>query len=88
MQKEANKIYHDSKNALYTDLIVQIQVNVLFSSKERPLHQEPFQLGQHATPNGSQFSSEEKILFDRHNQILSRTSTHIGFLYRIKKKSN
>ena len=60
MRNEAINIYHDSKIAHYTDLRNQVQVNGIFSSKKRPQHQEPFQLGKYATLDGAQLSSEEK----------------------------
>ena len=60
MRNETINIYHDSKIAHYTNLRNQIQVNGLFSSnKEQPQHQEPFELGKHATLVGAQLSSEE-----------------------------
>ena len=54
MQIEAIYIYHGSKIAQYFDLQNQIQLNGQFSSTERPLHQETFQLCQHATLDGAQ----------------------------------
>ena len=77
MENEARKIFLDSQIAHKTDLRNQIQVYGLFSSKERTQHQEPFELGKHATLDGEQLSSEEKkkvqITFDNHNRIFSRS---------------
>ena len=89
MRKEAMNIYHDSKVARYTNLRNQIQVNGLFTCKERPQHQEPF--GKHATLDDAQLSSEEKkknvqIMLDKHNQIFSRNSTDLKFPDEIRLK--
>ena len=60
MRNEAMIIYNDHKIAHYTELRNHIQVSGLFSSKERPQYQEPFEKGKHATLDGGQLSSEKK----------------------------
>ena len=89
MRKEAMNMNHDSKIARYTNLRNQIQVNGLFTGKERPQHQEPF--GKHATLDDAQLPSEEKeknvqIMFDEHNRVFSRNSTDLKFPDEIRHK--
>ena len=78
MQNEIIIKFHDKKMAQYTKFKNQNPLNGFFKCKERPLHQEPFHLGKHATLDGAYLSSEEKkkvqIKFDRHNQVFSRFS--------------
>ena len=59
LQNEAITRYR--KIVLYTNLRNQIQENGLFSCKERPQHQEPFELGKHDTLDVAHLSSEDKI---------------------------
>ena len=88
MRNEAIDIYHNIKIAHYTDLRNQIQVNGFFSSKEPPKHQESYELGKHATQDGSQLPSEEKkkvqIMFDQHNRVFPRSSTCVWIKSDIK----
>ena len=87
-RSEAINLYHDSKIAHYTDLRHQIQLSGLFNSKERPQHQEFFELGKYTSLDGAKLSSEEKkklqIIFDKQNRLFLRSSTDLGFLDEIR----
>ena len=67
-----------------------IQINGLFTSKSKPKHPEAFQMGTHATLDGTDLSrnqfSQVVAMFKRHNQVFSRNSNDLGFCDKIKHK--
>ena len=60
-----------------------IQVNGLFTSKNKPKHPEVFQMGTHVTLEGTGLSRNQSnqivAMLMRHNQVFSRNSNDLGF---------
>ena len=60
-----------------------IQVNGLFTSKNKPKHPESFRMGTHVTLEGTGLSRNQSdqivAMLMRHNQVFSRNSNDLGF---------
>ena len=77
------KLFQITKIGKFFSSDDSIQVNGLFTSKNKPKHPEVFQMGTHATLEGtdlSRYQSDKVVaMFMRHNQVFSRNSNDLGF---------
>ena len=84
------KLFQNTKIGEFFSNDDRIQVNGLFTSKNKPKHPEAFRMGTHATLDGTDLSRNQSdqvvAMFMRHNQVFSRNSNDLGFCDKIKHK--
>ena len=84
------KLFQNTKIGEFFSNDDSIQVNGLFTSKNKPKHPEAFRMGTYATLEGKDLSRNQSdqvvAVFMRHNQVFSRNSNDLGFCDKIKHK--
>ena len=82
------KLFKNTKIGEFFSNDDSIQVNGLFTSKNKPKHPEAFRMGTHATLEGTDLSRNQSdqvvAMVMRHNQVFSRNSNDLGFCDKIK----
>ena len=85
---EYKSVYKSTKVGTYFENKQNLVVNGFFTNKNKPKTLETFQMGKHASLEGSKLNDQQKEkvqeLFTRHQQVFLRNSNDLGYCDKIK----
>ena len=81
-------VYKSTKVGTYFENKQNLVVNGIFTNQNKPKTLTTFQMGKHASLEGSKLNDQQKEkvqeLFTRHQQVFSRHSNDLGYCDKIK----